>query len=706
MTLTITLKPVEDFKTYMYNYTGVTYELTLDKIPKRDEIYTILLYNSQLMLLGKEQTDDLFVTRIGRTIHAAFDEKHIWIPGNYFLLLRKSGSEVYRFDIELDEAGEFLTEKPVLCARMSDEDILSGRLCDKDHQWEKLSRLPGTGQMKRWLAERARRYELNEYRLAWNEASLEYCNNLLISSRIPDSLNPAIIPLLQLAEVRGERKIGDCTTFYDSTRSFPYDSLHDFCERRHSKEDSLFDVDDFAVEKTVYVFYNVGSLMNTGGKIIMKTLLSHCLGKDKTMVFCGTPQEISDLLEQYPSLRHHFPKENRLLQEPYSKEEMMHVFFERLKAARLTLLAEATDKLCRLLSAAYDQGAITHWDEEQMDEYIETQLKPSYCRNAIRCIAEKEVSWELRHVQGEDIDEKVFADHRSDYNEALRELNEMVGLGEIKRSITTLSNRMKFCQERKELGLRSSENVAYHTILTGNPGTGKTTVARLLGKIYHSLGLLSKGEVVCVDRARMIGRYIGETEENMKQILKEAQGNVLFVDEAYTLYIKDDEKDFGKQAVECLLDVLSRKNPDMLIIFAGYEKEMEELMCINPGLAGRFPYRYRFENYSADELLQIAEKILEKDDYILTLDARSLLSQTIRDVLAGKPENFSNARWVEQLVKNGIIPALADRVSGMPHVLDKQTYQRIETTDVKVAAEKFCPKPREIKRRPVIGFCA
>ena len=192
----------------------------------------------------------------------------------------------------------------------------------------------------------------------------------------------------------------------------------------------------------------------------------------------------------------------------------------------------------------------------------------------------------------------------------------------------------------------------------------------------------------------------------MKQILKEAQGNVLFVDEAYTLYNGDDDKDFGRHAVECLLDVLSRKDPDMLVVFAGYEKEMDGLMSSNPGLVGRFPYKYHFENYSAEELLQIAEKILEKDDYVLTPEAQSLLSQTIRKTVAGKPENFANARWVNHLVKNGIIPALADRITHSLHTMDRVAYQRIEAADVKVAAEKFCPKPKEIKRRPVIGFCA
>jgi SpoVK/Ycf46/Vps4 family AAA+-type ATPase len=309
-------------------------------------------------------------------------------------------------------------------------------------------------------------------------------------------------------------------------------------------------------------------------------------------------------------------------------------------------------------------------------------------------------------VLPDDIDGNYFRLQGSPYDKAIEELQSMVGLSEIKRSIVTLANRVKFYAERRQLGLQSSDMGVYHTILTGNPGTGKTTVARLLGRIYHSLGLLSKGDVICVDRKKIIGRYIGETEENMKMILREAQGNVLFVDEAYTLYTTGDERDFGRHAVECLLDVLSRKNPDMLIIFAGYEKEMDALMSMNPGLVGRFPYKFRFPNYTPDELMQIALKMLDADHYELTPEAHSSLLQTIRETVAARSETFANARWVEQFVMGGIIPALADRVSGTPHVLDRSVYQRIEAADVQTASARFGAKSIELRQRPAIGFCA
>lgn len=702
--LTIILRPEEGSNNYVYNYGAVNIALSLDRTFKCTDTYTLLLYNEQLMLLEDAATDDVKVMKRGRDIEYFARSKRIWIPGKYFLLLRNGKGETWRFDVRLDEHGFFHTEATRECPRMSDEDMLSGKLYLEEKYWVKLSRMPGTMQLKRWALERAKKNELNELRAFAELGELDFCNNMLVSSKNVDQLSSAVLLLLHVAKVESKRGYANCATFYDVTKNNPYEAMDEFFSKK--QDDILWSSDSSDTKHHTYVFDNVGALLDTGGKIVMKTILNYWPCTDSSAIFMGTSQELETLLEQTPSLQKQFPKENRLTLVPYSREEIILSFFEELESAHLKLTAEAADKVCRLITEAYQRGVISHWDKTSIKEYVQSQLLPQYCQSAIHSIQTQKEEGRGARIYADDIEEDFFLSQRSSYSEVLRELNEMVGLKEVKQSIVTLTNRTKFYQERHQLGLHSSDDTAYHTILTGNPGTGKTTVARLLGKIYHSLGLLSKGEVVCVDRTKIIGRYIGETEENMKQILKEAQGNVLFVDEAYTLYNGDDDKDFGRHAVECLLDVLSRKDPDMLVVFAGYEKEMDGLMSSNPGLVGRFPYKYHFENYSAEELLQIAEKILEKDDYVLTPEAQSLLSQTIRKTVAGKPENFANARWVNHLVKNGIIPALADRITHSLHTMDRVAYQRIEAADVKVAAEKFCPKPKEIKRRPVIGFCA
>jgi SpoVK/Ycf46/Vps4 family AAA+-type ATPase len=242
-------------------------------------------------------------------------------------------------------------------------------------------------------------------------------------------------------------------------------------------------------------------------------------------------------------------------------------------------------------------------------------------------------------------------------------------------------------------------------IFTGNPGTGKTTVAKMVGKIYHSLGLLSKGDVICADRSKIVGRYIGETERNMQRLLSEAKGNVLFIDEAYTLCdTLEDRKDFGYRAIECLLTVLSQKDSDIIVIFAGYEKDIERMMESNQGLSGRFPYKFNFKDYTAKELTEIALDIIEEEEYILTPEAEELLRTTIADTVRNKTKSFSNARWVEQYVNNGIKHAQSDRLAQMNCVPSVEVYRRIEVEDVRIAFEQH--KPKDELRQQSIGFRA
>ncbi len=704
--LSISFQPKEVFGNQAYKFGDVNVRLSLEENFKCSGTYCFLLYSDQLVLLADAETKYDPSRRLNKSIKATLQSHLVWIPGKYFLLVRNDEDKVLRFNFTLDSEGKFIIQgKPLLCPRMSDEDMLSGRLYGCKTQWKLLSRKPGTMQLKRWVIERAKQNQLNSMRSEMQKNEVELCNNLLISGKATGLIGPSVMLLLHSAEVNSEHMFGHLDQFYDMTKSNPYESMTDFFNEVKPHND-FFSLVQESMKAYTFIFSNLDTLFDSGGKLIMKSIQAHWPAHNKSAIFYGTQQEIAELLEQYPSLGQHFPAENRLSLEPYTREEMIFAFFEEAKLAHLELTPEAVEKVCNLITEAFGQGLIANFDRLDFRDYVERNLLPCYKKNNIDNLKAGTPTFTELEVLPRDIDDDFFLNRKSHYNEALEELQAMVGLTEIKRNIRALSGQMKFFQERRLMGLRTTTGATYHAILTGNPGTGKTTVAKLLGKIYHALGLLSKGDVVCVDRRRIIGRYIGETEENMKLILKEAQGNVLFIDEAYTLYTQGDERDFGRHAVECLLDVLSRKDPDMLVVFAGYKNEMDALMSMNPGLVGRFPYKFHFPNYTADELMQIAGKMLSTDQYQLSDEARSLLFRIICEAVRSRSESFGNARWVEQFVRNGIIPALAERVMSMPHSLDKVRFQHIEADDVRAAAEKFNPKAIELRHRPAIGFCA
>lgn len=246
-------------------------------------------------------------------------------------------------------------------------------------------------------------------------------------------------------------------------------------------------------------------------------------------------------------------------------------------------------------------------------------------------------------------------------------------------------------------------------IFTGNPGTGKTTVARMVGRVFHSLGLLSKGGVIVTERSKLVGRYIGDTENNVQALLEQAKGNVLFIDEAYNLYTgKDNNRDFGNRVIDSLLTALSQKNPDLIVILAGYETEMNQMLESNPGLKGRFPYHFKFEDYDAEELMQIASGLLKDSEYILIPEAEIRLKETIKEAVSHKDAYFHNARWVEQYIQEGILTAMSERLMKQSvWTEDKTMYQTITEEDIEKAYLLMQPKttnhPSTKKR---IGFVA
>lgn len=259
------------------------------------------------------------------------------------------------------------------------------------------------------------------------------------------------------------------------------------------------------------------------------------------------------------------------------------------------------------------------------------------------------------------------------------ELDTLVGLASVKEEIKTLSNFIKIQQKRKEQGLKSS-SVSYHCVFTGNPGTGKTTVARIVAQIYKDLGILSKGHLVETDRAGLVAEYVGQTAVKTNKIIDSALDGVLFIDEAYSLI--GTGQDYGKEAIATLLKRMEDNRDRLVVILAGYSKEMQDFINTNPGLQSRFNRYIDFPDYSATELLQIFEKNVEKFDYKLQKDALVAMSEYFQHAVENKDANFGNARFVRNIFEK-TLEKQANRLSTDPD-LDTNELTLITLADLPI----------------------
>ena len=614
--------------------------------------------------------------------------ERIWIPGKYVLIIRDDLDclSVMRIDFSLDERLVVALDSQKCLGPISFENTLAFCFQCDNANWTGVSHTPGAAQMRHRAILSTQMSLFNEYRKEDGIGELRFCKNLLVAMN-----NPTVDFLGRLAMLIDSDygfKFIDCASLYDLSCNNPYEPLQEKFDDTNMK---------------LLCLTRIQELSAPTGKVALRKIIDKVrLSGDHTLIWlCGTRREIETLLNVAPSLKQFFQADSWVEQQPSTPYELVQAFFARMVEENLELSLQTKDHLARAVIEGCEKGAITSWSSLEVRQFIEKEVIPRYFRRVL--LSEKDGLQAL--LEEEDIPFDKLTDATSTYEQSISELNAMVGLEGVKQGIRTMANQSRLFLERRKRGLNTSGELAYHSIFTGNPGTGKTTVARQLGKIYHALGLLSKGEVIAVDRTRLVGQYIGQTEDNMKLILDEAKGNVLFIDEAYTLVTgADDKKDFGHRVLDSLLTVLTQPNPDMLIVFAGYENEMQTMLSTNVGLAGRFPYRYHFDDYSAEQLMEIARRLFERDDYLLTPEAALELQKTITQAIAQKPANFGNARWVEQLVRNGIIPAMADRIFSS----GSNDFQHIEVADIVKAYKKFNPKVIELKpsRHIVAGFSA
>lgn len=251
-------------------------------------------------------------------------------------------------------------------------------------------------------------------------------------------------------------------------------------------------------------------------------------------------------------------------------------------------------------------------------------------------------------------------EEKPDFDTLMAKLEALVGLEDIKKDVKSLINLIKVRRLREKAELPVPP-LSLHLVFTGNPGTGKTTVARILAGLYASIGVLSRGQLVEVDRSGLVAGYVGQTALKTQEVIKSALGGVLFIDEAYSL-ASGGENDFGREAIDTLLKAMEDNRNDLVVIVAGYDLPMERFIASNPGLESRFNKYFRFPDYTAEQLMLIFSGMCEKNGYELDENAEKHARELFAGLYENRGENFGNGRDVRNLFEDMVVRQ-ADRVS-------------------------------------------
>ena len=284
---------------------------------------------------------------------------------------------------------------------------------------------------------------------------------------------------------------------------------------------------------------------------------------------------------------------------------------------------------------------------------------------------EKEKTDDQNYVIRQPLDEDPF-----------KKLDELIGMENVKEEVRALANYVKVQKQRADQGLKTPK-LSYHLVFTGSPGTGKTTVARIVATIYHNIGILKKGHTIETDRSGLVAEYVGQTATKTNAIVDSALNGVLFIDEAYALVPENASNDYGQEAISTLLKRMEDDRDKLVVIIAGYTNEMKRFIDSNPGLQSRFNRYINFPDYSAKELVRIFHMYMKKNQYTISDEADEMLKEQLDYAVEHKDRNFGNARYVRNVFEKAI-QMQANRLEGRTNLSDRQLTE-ITASDIEKA---------------------
>ena len=416
------------------------------------------------------------------------------------------------------------------------------------------------------------------------------------------------------------------------------------------------------------------------GSEAIDTLLKR-LEDDRGKFICivaGYTDNMHDFIDTNPGLKSRFTQTIHF--EDYTPDELTQIFINLASGKKFTVDEETRGAIHRQFEQLYLRRDKNFGNAREARRIFNEAVE----RQSQRLITEMNNP----NFTNEDMYRITVADLAVGQSEKIRpldevlnELDDFIGMLSVKNMIRRLAVQSMFMKQRAALGAGKVQQMAMNFILTGNPGTGKTSIARKMGEVLQSMEILPTSRVIEASRATLVGKYMGETPKIVNNMCDKAMGGILFIDEAYTLSAENDP--YGKEAIDTLMKRMEDDRGKFVVVAAGYRDEMENFLAVNPGLASRFSHKMHIDDYTADELSEIYIKMASKDNYKLSDEAKSRLLDVTAHMVYNKNKNFGNAREMRNLL-DSTIQQLSLRVSLMsPSEVTQETYQLILPEDIK-----------------------